>query len=85
VPRALSMTQSKVSADDRADFRFRAMRARTHYSAAGCNYWLFESDADAGTYVEFIEGPDGETLRRARRMAPGADESAPTFTEIPLT
>ena len=86
MPRALSVIQSKVGADDRADFRFRAMRARTHYAAAGCQYWVFESDAEGGgTYLEFIEAPDGETLRMARRLAPGGHENAPTYTEIPLT
>jgi hypothetical protein len=85
VPRALSIRQAKVVGDDRADFRFQAMRARAHYASAGCRYWLFESDAEAGTFVEFVEAPDGETLRLARRLAPGGEENAPTYTEIPLT
>jgi hypothetical protein len=85
MPRALSMIQTKVEAGDRADFRFRAMRAKAHYASTGCNYWVFESDSDAGTYIEFIEAPDGATLRTARRLAPGGHENAGTYTEIPLT
>ena len=85
MPRALSISQSKVAPDGRADFRFQAMRARNHYVSAGCHYWLFESDADEGTFVQFVEAPDGETLRLARRLAPGGADVAPTFTEIPLS
>ncbi len=85
MPRALSIRQTKVAPDDRADFRFQAMRARAHYASSGCNYWVFESDAESGAFVEFIEAPDGETLRLARRLAPGGGEDTPTFTEIQLT
>lgn len=85
MPRALSVRQAKVAPDDRADFRFQAIRARAHYASSGCHYWLFESDTEFGAFLEFVEAPDGETLRLARRLAPGGGEDAPTFTEIPLT
>ena len=85
MPRALALRETKIAAEDRADYRFQAMRARAHFAASGCHYWLFESDAEVGTFLEFIEGPDGETLRLARRLAPGGSEVSPTYTEIPLS
>lgn len=85
MPRALAIIDTRVAEAERGDFRFRATRARTHYAASGCHYWLFESDAESGRYIEFVEAPDGETLRLARRLAPGASAGAPTYTEIPLT
>jgi hypothetical protein len=79
------MSRESITAAQNEAFRGRAARSKAHYAAAGCNYWLFEEDGAPGSYVEFVEAPDRETLLAARRAAPSQRAAAPTFTEVRLT
>jgi hypothetical protein len=86
VARAMSIRHTIVPSAERDEFRDRAGRSSKHYSAAGCNYWLFEESALPGAYVEFFEAPDPETLQRAHNAAPQPIlESARMYVEVELS
>lgn len=85
MPRAISMRHTIVPAGDRDEFRERARRSVAHYSAAGCQYWLFEEGSLPGAYVEFFEADSPEKLQRAHRDAPTPIvESARMYVEVDL-
>jgi hypothetical protein len=85
MPRALTMRQSRVPASERGTFAARARAAGEHYTAAGCNYWLFESADERGAYVEFVEARDPETLARAHDAAgPDGAASTPVYVQVEL-
>jgi hypothetical protein len=85
VPRAISMRHTIVPSADRDEFRERARRSVAHYSAAGCQYWLFEEASLPGAYVEFFEADSAEKLQRAHRDAPTPIvESARMYVEVDL-
>jgi hypothetical protein len=86
VARAISMRHTVVPSQDRGEFRDRAGRARTHYSGAGCRYWLFEESGLPGAYVEFFEANDPDTLHRAHRSAPEPiAQAARMYVEVELS
>lgn len=84
--RAITMRHTIAPSPERDEFRERASRSRAHYSAAGCNYWLFEEATLPGAFVEFFEAPDPETLAKAHRTAPQPIlESARMYVEVELS
>ena len=84
--RAISMRHTVATAGDKKEFRERAKASRTHYTKAGCQYWLFEEAGLPGAYVEFFEGPDRESLLRAHQTAPKpVMESARMYVEVDLS
>lgn len=53
----------------------------------GCNYWVFEDSTSSGVMLEFVEGPDAESLATAREAAglSASRESVdPVFIEVEL-
>lgn len=79
------MRNTVVPAGDRAEFRDRARRTRSHYVEHQCNYWLFEESRMPGAYVEFFEAKDRDTLLRAHGDAPvPVLESARLYVEVEL-
>ena len=80
------MRQTVVPAGDRDEFREKAGRARAHYTARGCHYWLFEEATLPGAYVEFFEANDRDTLLKAHSDAPQPIlESARMYVEVELS
>jgi hypothetical protein len=81
------MRHSIVPTSDRDDFRERARRSLTHYSSAGCHYWLFEEASLPGAYVEFFEATDPDTLVRAHRGAPDSfvESGGRMYVEVKLS
>jgi hypothetical protein len=74
-----------VPSAERAQFRERAGKARAHYLAAGCRYWLFEETDLPGAYVEFFEAESPDALRRAHRDAPDAVfDATRLYLEVPV-
>jgi hypothetical protein len=69
MPRALSMHRTVVPPGDRAKFLERVKAREAHYTAAGCNFWLFEESALSGAFIEFSEAPDAATLKAAHATA----------------
>jgi len=62
-----------------------SLRARrTTLRACGCNYWVFEDPRNPGVILEFLEGPDVNSVVEARQAAGiGATDDA-IFTEVEL-
>ena len=65
----------------RAEWR----RRRDVLSAAGCHYWVFESGAEPGQYLEFIEARDAARLADASRRAGLGDRELRILTEVELS
>ena len=75
-----------MTAREREESRARAGAIRSHYTAAGCTYWLFEESVMAGAYVEFFEAPDKETLTRAHRsLAEPLIERSRLYVQVELS
>jgi len=86
MPRALSIKHTVVPSADREGFRERKRATKSHYTGAGCHYWLFEEQSLPGAFVEFFEGPDAATLSSAHRDAPAAVlDAARLYVEVELT
>lgn len=84
--RALSMQRSIVPLGDRAKY-FEKLKARKeHYTAAGCQFWVFEEAALTGAFIEFSEAPDPATLAAAHAAAPGSVlDPSRIYTEVELS
>ena len=86
MPRALSIKPTVVPSVDREVFRERKRATKSHYTGAGCHYWLFEEQSLPGAFLEFFEGPDAATLSSAHRDAPAAVlDAARLYIEVELT
>lgn len=84
--RAISMRHTVVPSAERDEFRARARESRSHYTGAGCRYWLYEEDALPGAYVEFCEASDKVTLAQAHQARPDrALQGARMYIEVELT
>ena len=68
--RALSVQRTLVTPGERERFFEGMKRKQQHYSRAKCHFWLFEEASLPGAFLEFVEGPDAETLSRAHAAAP---------------
>lgn len=79
--RVLTMAQHTLAANELADFYDIARRRRAYFEAAGCRYWVFEQRTAPGTFVEFAEGPDVDTLAAALRAHSDAFDG-PIFSEV---
>ena len=75
------MLQHTLEPDALADFYDTARRRRAYFEAAGCRYWVFEQRTAPGTFVEFAEAPDVETLAAALRAHADAFDG-PIFSEV---
>lgn len=85
MPRALSMHRTVVPPADRARF-FERMKAReAHYTACGCQFWVFEEAALSGAFIEFTEAPDANVLKQAHATAADAPlDPARIYTQVVL-
>lgn len=70
MPRSLTIHRTVVPPQDRKRFFERLRAKQTHYTAAGCRYWVFEERALPGAFVEFCEANDAEILTAAHAAAP---------------
>ena len=82
MPRALIIEESRVDAAAREAFLSAARVRRRDAATRGCNHWLFEDRARPGTFFEFVEARDADTLARA---LPAGGASPPILSEVELT
>ena len=68
--RALSVQRTLVTPSERERFFERMKRKQQHYERAKCHFWVFEEASLPGAFLEFVEGPDAETLARAHAASP---------------
>jgi hypothetical protein len=69
MPRSLSMQRTVVTPGDRAKFLERMRGREAHYTACGCQFWVFEEAALSGAFIEFTEASDAVTLKNALATA----------------
>lgn len=75
MPRALAVRPLPPVSQSRDD-RLRALRERrAAANEHGCNYWIFADEGDPDALLEFVEGPDRDSLLAAYRAEVG--EAAP--------
>jgi hypothetical protein len=75
------MVQRTLGTNELSDFYDTARHRRAYFEAAGCHYWVYEQRAAPGTFLEFAEGPDADTLAAALR-AQGEAFDGPIFAEV---
>lgn len=76
------MMQRTLGTDELSDFYDTARHRRAYFEAAGCRYWVFEQTATPGTFVEFAEAPDADTLAAALRAQADALFDGPIYSEV---
>jgi hypothetical protein len=76
------MAQHTLSGSALSEFYDTARLRRAYFEAAGCRYWVFEQQATPGTFVEFAEAPDADTLAAALRGQSGNAFSGPVYFEV---
>ncbi len=57
---------------------------RDHYLGARCHYWVFEEAGRAGSFIEFIEAADADTLGAALAGAPDPMTGARVYHELEM-
>jgi hypothetical protein len=70
MPRALVMQRSIVPPGDRKAYMAGLREKQGYYAKMNCRFWAFEEAGLPGAFLEFIEGPDVETLATAQAKAP---------------
>jgi hypothetical protein len=82
MPRALATHGWHFSEEHRPEV-FDSLRARrATLRDHGCNYWVFEDPRTPGVILEFLEGPDRNTVVDAREAAGLGDADDAIFLEV---
>lgn len=76
------MAQRSIDAGELTDFYDMIRLRRLYFEAAGCRYWVFHERDTPGTFIEFAEGPDVNTLAAALRAQSGNAFNGPMYTEV---
>ena len=64
------MQRSIVPPGDRKEYLAGLREKQTYYARVKCRFWAFEEAGLPGAFLEFIEGPDVDTLAAAQEGAP---------------
>ena len=64
------MQRSIVPPGDRKEYMAGLREKQGYYAKMNCRFWAFEEAGLPGAFLEFIEGPDVETLAAAQAKAP---------------
>jgi hypothetical protein len=72
---------------ERQRFLDRARTLRAHYTAANCQYWLFEDAQLGGAFIEFVESADPTALVAAHAAIaePASFDPRRIYSEIDLS
>jgi hypothetical protein len=83
--RALSIHRTTVPAGERARYLERVKTTKSHYTANGCRFWVFEQMGLSGAFLEFTEAPDEKTLVAAHERLPERLTAGPrVYAEVEL-
>lgn len=85
MPRALFAVRLDVPRGERPGALAAWAQRRTRVESEGCHYWVFESRARPGEFLEFIEAPDEATLRTARARAGLAAADDDLYQQVELS
>lgn len=72
MPRALTIERTAIPSSDRERYMATLRAKAAHFRAAQCRFWVFEDAEVRGSFVEFTEGDDVETLGMAYCALPEA-------------
>lgn len=83
--RVVTMNKTLIPADQRAQYLEHVRKRRDHYRAGNCNFWVFEEAGQSGSFLEFTEAKDVETLTGAVSHAPGVTAGIPrVYQEVEI-
>lgn len=69
MPRLLTIHRAIVTLSERQRYLEKLKTRKAHYSAAGCNFWVFEEVGLPGAFIEFTEATESRTLADAHKAA----------------
>ena len=82
MPRALAVGRVSIPAAERGGYLAEARRRRDALREAGCSCWLFEDPEQPGSFTEFVEAGDPQTVADALRRA--GLPASPILREVEL-
>lgn len=62
MPRALTIERTAIPSSDRERYMANLRAKAAHFRAAHCRFWVFEDAEVRGSFIEFAEADDDETL-----------------------
>lgn len=62
MPRALTIERTAVPSSDRERYLDSIRAKAAHFRAAHCRFWVYEDAEVRGSFIEFAEGENEETL-----------------------
>lgn len=68
--RVITIQRTTVPASERERYFEKLEQSKSHYSAAGCRFWVFEEQGLPGAFIEFVDADDQTTLTVALANAP---------------
>ena len=83
MPRALAFSLRKVPPTGRGAAELSWREQHASLTAEGCHHWVFQSESDETSFLEFTEARDAATLSGARERA--GLPPAPIFMELELS
>jgi hypothetical protein len=84
MPRALASHGWHFDAAQRGSVLDALRARRATMRERGCNYWVFEDPHHPGVVLEFVEGPDVNTVVQAREAAGLGATNDAIFIEVEL-
>jgi hypothetical protein len=86
MPRALTIHRTLVPAAERGRYVERLRVKESHFTGAGCRFWVFEEQAIPGAFVEFVEAAAAAPRTAAHAAAPEKLlDPARIYTSVELT
>ena len=80
------MNKTLIPDAQRAQYLDHLKQRREHYQKANCNFWVFEEGGQSGSFLEFTEAKDVETLTGGISLAPGVTAGIPrVYHEVEIT
>ena len=80
------MNKTLIPDGQRAQYLEHLKQRRAHYATANVNFWVFEEGGRSGSFLEFTEAKDVETLTGASSRAPGVTAGIPRiYHEVEIT
>lgn len=67
--RLLTIHRAIVTVAERKRYLEKLKARKAHYTAAGCNFWVFEEVGLPGAFIEFTESTESKKLAEAHEAA----------------
>lgn len=84
--RVISVHRSAIPLRDRPQYLQKLCLRKSHYTASGCRFWVFEEAGLAGAFLEFTEAADDTTLTTAHKKWPDrVGDGSRIYREVELS